>query len=104
MNMKMQFVQRNHLKKKCYKQFLVKNEIVAAGIFLTLDLFFNFNFFHVILVILLDITSANKNKNMHIFYKSCPKLNYIHFLKISSNFTIFPCKLSVIFESRQDIR
>ena len=33
------------------------------------EFFFNFNFFHVFLVKVLNIISIGKNRNMHIFYK-----------------------------------
>ena len=75
-------MQRNHLYKKGYKQFLVKNEIGAIGIFFVFDIFFNFNFFHVFLVKVLNIHSSKT-----------------FFWLLSSNFTIFSCKMSVTFES-----
>ena len=62
-------MQRNHFKKKGYKQFLVKNKIGAPIIFKKFDFFLNFNFFHVFLVKLLNIILVEKNRNMHIFYK-----------------------------------
>ena len=37
------------------------------------------NFFHVFLLKILNITSADQNKNMHILYKkNILKFNYIH--------------------------
>ena len=59
MNMKMSFVQRNNLLKKDYKQFLVKNETKAVEkeLFLT---FFLFLFFHVFLVKVPNVTSADQ--------------------------------------------
>ena len=54
---------------KIYKQFLDKNEIGAARFFLNFNSFLNFKNFHIFLVEFLNITSADKNGNMHIFYK-----------------------------------
>ena len=62
-------MQRNHLQKKGYKQFLVKNETRAARNFFIFDLFSNFKNFHVFLVKVLNIISLDQNRNMHIFYK-----------------------------------
>ena len=69
MNMRMQFVQRNYFYKKGYKQLLVRNETRAIKFIFILNLFFNFNFFHIFLVEVQNITSADRNRNMHIFYK-----------------------------------
>ena len=37
--------------------------------FYIFDLFMNFSIFHVFLVKILNITSIDKNRNTHIFYK-----------------------------------
>ena len=62
-------MQRNHLNKKGYKQFLVNNETGAARTKMIFHPFFNFKFFHVFLIKVINITSADQNKNMHMFYK-----------------------------------
>ena len=54
---------------KDYKQFLVKIETKATRILFIFDIFFNFDFFHVFLVKVLNIKSADQNRNMHSFYK-----------------------------------
>ena len=55
---------------KGYKQFLVENKTRAAlGKKIISDRFFNFNFFHVFLVKLLNIILVDQKRNMHIFYK-----------------------------------
>ena len=47
----------------------------------------------------LNIISADRNRNMHIFFrKKFGRLKYIH-VKLCN----FSCKMSVIFESGQDI-
>ena len=78
-NMKMEFVQRNHLQKKSYKQFSSKNKSGAARIFFVFNLFLNFNLFSHILSQITKFKISDQNRNMHIFYKKkIPKLNYIH--------------------------
>ena len=67
MNITMLFVQINHLWKKDYKQFLIKNEIGAVRIFKFLTPFI-VDFFHVFLVKVLNIISIDQNRNMLIFY------------------------------------
>ena len=62
-------MQRNHLLKKDYKQFLVKSKTRASRKFFIFELFFNFKNFHVFLIKLLNIISIDQNQNMHIFFK-----------------------------------
>ena len=52
-----------------YKQFFVKNKTRVTRENLIFNDFFNFNNSHVFLVKVLDIILADKNRNMHIFYK-----------------------------------
>ena len=62
-------MQRNHLLKKGYKQFLVKTKLGQLGK-KNSEFFFKFNFFHVIFLIkVLNIISSNQNRNIHIFFK-----------------------------------
>ena len=62
-----------------YKQFLVKNKVAQLEFLKFLTFFLILNFFHAVLVKVLNLISANQNRNMHIFYKKkIPKLNYIH--------------------------
>ena len=62
-------MQRNHLQKNDYKQFLVKNNNKAITKKIIVNLFVNFKIFHVFLVKVLNITSSDQNRNMHILYK-----------------------------------
>ena len=72
-------MQRNHYKKTVINLFFGQNEIGAARKFFISNFFFNFNYFHVFLVKVLNKISANQNKIIHIFYKEkFLKLNYIH--------------------------
>ena len=99
-------MQRNNLQKKVVSNFLVKNETWVVRNFFIFVLFFNF-FIYVFLVKLLNITSTDKNRNMHILYKKNSKVEQhsskTFFWWPSSNFAIFSCKMSVTFESVQGI-
>ena len=67
-------MQRNHLKKKGYEQFLVKKKIGAIRKKFSFDLFFNLNFFHVFLIKVLNIISTNQNRYMHDFTRKNSKV------------------------------
>ena len=62
-------MQRNHLQKNGYKQFLINNKTGAIRENFNFDLFSNFSNFHVFLVNALKIISADEYRNMHIFHK-----------------------------------
>ena len=62
-------MQNNYLLEKGYKHFLVENETGAARKIFNSEIFSILIFFHVFLIKLLNIISADQNRNMHIFLK-----------------------------------
>ena len=85
-------------RKKVIKQFLSKNKTGAPRILFVFDLFFNLIFVHVFVVKLINITSSDKNRNMHIIYKKNPEVELHSFKTFFSGlvqiFAIFSCKMS----------
>ena len=70
------------------------------------DLYFNFRKFHVFLVKVLNITQLTEIEICTHFTRKNSKVGYsskTFFWWLSSNFAIFSCKMSVTFDSGQDI-
>ena len=64
-------------KSKIISNFWAKNESRVAKK-KSFSTFFEFWFSHVFFIKVLNITLADQNGNMPIFYQKIPKLNYIH--------------------------
>ena len=56
-------------KRMVIDNFWSKTKVRQLQIFFMFDLLFNFKNFHVFLVKVLNIISADQNRNMHIFYE-----------------------------------
>ena len=62
-------MQNADLRKKSYKQFLIKNESGASRKEIIFDLFFHLNFFSIFFFKFLNIVCPDQIQKSHIFYK-----------------------------------
>ena len=82
MNMKNLIYTKKSFIEKSHKQILGKNETSAANFFEFLTSF-EFKIFNVFVVKVLNITSVDKKRNMHIFYKKKNSKVELHSSKTS---------------------